>query len=84
MRAKDGIRRPRPVASTSPPGEGPRIAKGATESAGQGDSFSWEVCTNCGREANAAKEQIFSQNEIIEQPNSSDLPWAKPPRASSL
>jgi hypothetical protein len=73
MRASDGTgtRRPRPVASTSAPGEGPRIAKRATVSTGRGDISSWEACANCGREENATKEDISSQNEIIEQPNSS-------------
>src|SRR5215813_5247786 len=75
MRASDGTgtRRPRPVASTSAPGEGPRIAKRATESAGRGDISSLEARANCGREPNAAEEHILSQSEIIEQPNSSSF-----------
>ncbi len=72
MRASDGMRRRRPVASTSVPGEGPRIAKGATVSAGRrGPISSSQARTGCGCNPNAEKERVSSQKEIIEEPNHS-------------
>ncbi len=74
MRSKDGMRRPRPVASTSASGERPRTAKKASVSAGRG-AMQERTCKSCGQYtisyANTADEHANSQNEVIEGPNPS-------------
>src|SRR6266567_888172 len=75
MRSVDGMRRPRPLASTSASGEGPRTAKKASVSAGLGGTSepTSERGHQTNRQTNAIKERVDSRREIIEEPNSSSL-----------
>lgn len=65
MRAEDGKRRPRPVASTSVSGERPRNARKASVSAGHG--------VDRTKNRNAGEELPNDLPEIVEAPNSSSL-----------
>lgn len=77
MRAEDGNRRPRPVASTSVSGERPRNARRASESAGHG--VDRKRIGNAGRDRQyeslgiAETPKITEASEITEAPNSSSL-----------